>query len=124
MKFKSALVIDDDQDLSMLLKAILASYIPSVSCAFTLSAGIQRVNEMKPDIIFLDNNLPDGQGINFITEIKSIAPQTALVMITAMGHAQDTALGFGADIFIEKPLTSANIYETLNKLAANQNSKA
>ncbi|MBS1683404.1 MAG: response regulator, partial [Bacteroidetes bacterium] len=76
------------------------------------------------DIIFLDNNLPDGQGINFITEIKSIAPQTALVMITAMGHAQDTALGFGADIFIEKPLTSANIYETLNKLAANQNSKA
>lgn len=124
MKFKSALVIDDDQDLSMLLKAILASYIPSVSCAFTLSAGIQRVNEMKPDIIFLDNNLPDGQGINFITEIKSIAPQTSLVMITAMGHAQETALSYGADIFIEKPLTSANIYETLNKLAANQNTKA
>ncbi len=120
MKFKSALVIDDDQDLSMLLKAILTSYIPAVSCAFTLEAGMQRVTEMMPDIVFLDNNLPDGQGINFITEIKSKAPHTSLVMITAMGHAQDTALSYGADIFIEKPLTSANIYETLNKLAANQ----
>ena len=122
-KFKNALIIDDDHDLSMLLKAILVNHIPSVVCAATLKAGREQVSALKPDIIFLDNNLPDGQGVNSISEIKAIVPNVAIVMITAMSNSKEAAMQYGADVFLEKPLTSTNILEVLNKVASRLDSQ-
>lgn len=115
-KFATALIIDDDNDLCLLLKAILEESIPSVECASNLMTGIDLSAQMNPDIIFLDNNLPDGQGIYSIRDIKEKSPNAALVMITAMGLSSQTATEHGADLFLEKPLTSINIREVLDKI--------
>ncbi|MCW3127698.1 MAG: response regulator [Bacteroidetes bacterium] len=122
-KFKTALIIDDDHDLNMLLKAILEQSIPSVVCALTLLSGIALSAELNPDVIFLDNNLPDGQGINSIAEIKTKAPNATLVMITAMGNSKEAAMRYGADLFLEKPLTSVNIQDVLNKIVLRTDSQ-
>jgi DNA-binding response OmpR family regulator len=119
----NALIIDDDHDLSMLLKAILSTSIPSVVCASTLESGREFASRLKPDIIFLDNNLPDGQGLNNIGDLKAMLPDTSLVMITAMGNSRDIALQSGADIFLEKPLTSSNIHDVLNKVSTRLDSQ-
>ena len=120
----SALIIDDDHDLSMLLKTILTSYVPNVECAATLKSGKEKLMQMTPDIIFLDNNLPDGLGVNNIVDIKTIAPNAALIMITAMGNSREEALQKGVDIFLEKPLTSTNIKDVLLKITSKQDTEA
>jgi DNA-binding NtrC family response regulator len=110
--YRHAIIIDDDPDLCVLLKAILDDAIPMVRFAHSIESGKELLSAIKPDVIFLDNNLPDGQGINSIQAIKSISPNSLVVVITA-DDSKARAMAQGADIFIEKPLTTANIYNTL-----------
>ena len=111
--FHHALIIDDDPDLCLLLKDILNDTIPVVKFAHSIESGEQLLNDLHPDIIFLDNNLPDGQGVNYIKEIKSISSNAFLVIITAADHSREQAISYGADVFIEKPLTPDNINAAL-----------
>ena len=111
--YEYALIIDDDTDLCMLLKAILKDVIPHIKFAHSIESGQRLLTQLKPDVIFLDNNLPDGQGISRIKEIKSKYPGALLVVITAGGFSREQSLKNGADLFLEKPLTYSNIYGAL-----------
>ena len=117
-KYNTALIIDDDYDLCMLLKAVLDSSISAVYCATNLKLGKKILVEYNPDVIFLDNNLPDGQGIHFIKEIKDIHPECVVIAISAMDNFRDSALTNGANMFLEKPLSAANINLALGILQA------
>ncbi len=64
--FSSAVVIDDDVDLCLLVKAILYPSVSKITCVHSLEVGKNILNQINPDLIFLDNNLPDGQGIDLI----------------------------------------------------------
>lgn len=111
--YKSALIIDDDRDLCLLLKAMLTPAIPNVSYVHTLQNGRHKLETIQPDIVFLDNNLPDGRGIDFIEELKSILPGARIIMISAMGGLKSEAYKYGVDVFIEKPLTASNLKKAL-----------
>ena len=112
--FEYALIIDDDADLCNLLKDILKDIIPHVKFAHSIESGQKLLNQLHPDVIFLDNNLPDGQGVNRIQEIKSKYPGALLVIITAAGFSREQSLKNGADLFLEKPFTYSCIYGALN----------
>ena len=112
--YEYALIIDDDTDLCLLMKAILKDMIAHIKFAHSIESGEKILASLKPDIIFLDNNLPDGQGIAQIKEIKAKSPNSLLVIITAAGFAREQSLMNGADQFLEKPLTYSNIYAALN----------
>jgi DNA-binding NtrC family response regulator len=103
------LIIDDDKDLCFLLKSILTPKVDNVNIATTLKEGTNLLNEEKPDVVFLDNNLPDGQGVMYISHFKAIAPQTKIILISAMPTAKEAALKNGADAFVEKPIVIASI---------------
>lgn len=110
MKRKTkVLIIDDDQDLCFLLKNILQPKVEAVNVATTLEEGKELLARQKPDVIFLDNNLPDGQGIKYIPHFKNIAPEAKIVMISAMPNAKEKAIENGADAFVEKPIVIATI---------------
>ena len=111
--YKRALIIDDDPDLCLVLKAMLMPAITDVSYVHTLQNGREKLETMQPDIVFLDNNLPDGKGIDFIEELKEALPGARIVMISAMGGLKDEAYEYGVDVFIEKPLTQANLKKAL-----------
>jgi two-component system OmpR family response regulator len=70
-----------------------------------------------PAIIFLDNHLPDGMGMDFIKHIKNNSPATKIVMITAYDNISDRnkALQLGVDAFIGKPFTRDTIYQTVEE---------
>jgi CheY-like chemotaxis protein len=112
--YEYAIIIDDDTDLCVLLKAILKDLIPHVKFAHSIESGQKLLNQLKPDVIFLDNNLPDGQGVNRIEEIKSQSPDSLLVIITAAGFSREQSLKNGADLFLEKPFTYSNIFTALD----------
>jgi two-component system, OmpR family, response regulator len=113
-----ALIVDDEDDVCYLLSAILrhknlqATYVSSIGDA-------KRVlMEDVPSIIFLDNHLPDGFGVNFIEEIKRLYPRVKIVMITAHDTTADKDKAYleGVDHFIGKPFTREVIYRTLENL--------
>ena len=117
--YEYAVIIDDDTDLCLLLKAILKDLIPHIKFAHSIESGQKLLSQFKPDIIFLDNNLPDGQGVSRIEEIKSKSPGSLLIIITASAFSREQSLKNGADLFVEKPFTYSNIFKALSSLGAN-----
>lgn len=114
--YKEALIIDDDVDLCMTLKSVLNATIPNIYTANTLEEGKKMILDLKPEIIFLDNNLPDGQGVNLISDIKLQSPSSFIIFITAADNVKDEAVYKGVHVFIEKPLTYSSILSAISDL--------
>ena len=113
-----ALIVDDEKDICFLLAHILRQKNIEATQANTLSEAEEIIENEAPPVIFLDNHLPDGLGINNIKKIRIKAPQSKIVMITAHDNASDRskAKEEGADYFIGKPFTKELIFNTLNRM--------
>jgi two-component system, OmpR family, response regulator len=114
-----ALIIEDELDICFLLSNILKQgdlnpyYVNNIVDAKSL------LKNDEPDIIFLDNHLPDGFGIDLIPFIKKTHPQTKVVVLSAHDSTDDKnkAIFNGADIFMGKPFTKESIHNVLNKFS-------
>jgi len=113
-----ALIIDDETDICYLLSKLLKQENLETTYVNTLSDATLALNTNHPEIIFLDNHLPDGLGLNFLKFIKGCCPETKIVMITAHDMTADKqrAISEGADSFIGKPFTRSIIHSTVEKL--------
>ena len=114
-----ALIIDDETDICYLLSRLLKHKNLETAFVNSLSDANKALKSEHPEIIFLDNHLPDGLGINYIAYIKKNYPDSKIVMITAHDSGDDRAkaLESGADFFIGKPFTSEIIYKTVDELS-------
>ena len=115
-----ALIIDDELDICFLLSRILNQKNFDTDYVNKLSDADTALKKEPPSIIFLDNHLPDGLGIDFIEHIKINYPATKIVMITAHDTPADRsqALQRGVDLFLGKPFTKEAITSAVNKLCA------
>jgi DNA-binding NtrC family response regulator len=113
-----ALIVDDEIDVCFLLGSILKNRNLQTSYVNSIGEAKHALSKDVPSIIFLDNYLPDGFGINFIDEIKQVNPDIKIVMITAHDTIsdKDKAYSVGADHFIGKPFTRDNIFQALESL--------
>ncbi|MBC8110665.1 MAG: response regulator [Verrucomicrobia bacterium] len=84
-----------------------------VKYALNLKQGLELAKSFNPNVIFLDNNLPDGTGINEIRKIKEKYKQTKVIVISAMSHLKEKALYEGADIFLVKPINFKAVVASL-----------
>jgi len=113
----SILIVDDESDICYLLSNILKQKsIQSVFATSLSEANDIMEHESGFSFIFLDNNLPDGQGLDHIQQIKKKCPQCKIIMVTAQDDkaARDKASKEGADFFIGKPFSSKLILKTIN----------
>lgn len=106
---QKAVIIDDEIDTCLLLGMVLKKFGIVSYRAHTLADGLQKVIEEQPMFIFLDNNLPDGVGVEEIARFREKAPNSKLFMITAMSGLCELAFQSGADGFVEKPLSTEKI---------------
>ena len=114
----NALIIDDETDIWVLLSKILRKHNLKTYYVNNLEAATRRLEQDVPAIIFLDNHLPDGFGLDFIQFIKTNYEKVKIVMITGhdIQNGREQALSNGADLFISKPFSSATIHDTIEKL--------
>jgi two-component system, OmpR family, response regulator len=77
------LIIDDEEDLCLLIKTYLSRKDCEVFTANSLSEGLKKLNDLLPDILFLDNNLPDGLGWEAAEKILKQHPQIQVHLISA-----------------------------------------
>jgi DNA-binding NtrC family response regulator len=117
---KKALIIDDEVDVCFLLSGLLKLKNLDTEFVNSLSEAELILKKEQPGIIFLDNHLPDGFGVDYISSIKSVHPTAKVVMITAhdTNIDRDKAFKLGADHFIGKPFTRDTIYQTIEQLSA------
>ena len=113
-----AMIVEDEQDLCVLLSIVLKQKNFNPACAYSLAEAKRKINHVNPSVLFLDNNLPDGYGIDFIREVKIKSPYTKIVIMTAHNSStdQNRAIQNGADYFITKPFTSGIIKNTIDQL--------
>jgi DNA-binding response OmpR family regulator len=109
---KTILLIDDDSDEHKLFSEALEKYNKNIKCltAFNCSEGYYLAQERKPDIIFLDMNLPGTHGLACLRKIKkNHFLRYITVYIYSGGVVTDkdviTALKEGAKKWIKKPNT-------------------
>ena len=107
-----ALIIDDESELCLLLKKYLSRKFKKVEIATTLKEGISMAKQLSPDVVFLDNNLPDGHGIDYIKLFRLNAKK--IILISAMTNLADLALKLGANYFIAKPISFKSIDDAIN----------
>jgi two-component system, OmpR family, response regulator len=115
-----ALIIDDEVDICNLLSYLLVKKNMQADYVNTLSQAMQVLEKDEPVIIFLDNHLPDGRGLDFVPYIKEKLPEVKLVMITAYDSPTDRtrALQKGVDDFVPKPFTREKIYRAVDQLVS------
>jgi two-component system OmpR family response regulator len=77
------LIVDDENDFCEIMKNYFEKKGYDVLLAATLSEGLALIKKEKPDILFLDNNLPDGQGWDSVDEIVEIIPHSRVFLISA-----------------------------------------
>jgi len=99
------LIIDDEANLTFFLKKGLASRGYEVTVAGTLREGRERVEEIQPDLLLLDQNLPDGNGLEFFNTMQAEEVTIPTIIITAHGSINSAidALKAGIDDYIIKP---------------------
>jgi DNA-binding response OmpR family regulator len=108
MNTRKVLLIDDDIELTNLLRDFLARYEISCQCAHTGEAGLRLLRENRhekpPELIILDIMLPDISGFDLCRNIRRES-SLPIVMLSARGDVYDRILGLelGADDYLPKP---------------------
>lgn len=113
-----SLIIDDEADTCTLISHLLSKRKILNKSVYNLNDSKKLLKEHHFDLIFLDNHLPDGTGIDFIPYLKNISPQPEIIMITASQDlpAGNTLYKKGIDWFLPKPLHSKTINEVIDKI--------
>lgn len=104
----TVLIIDDELDSCLLWTAFLSQLNFKVFTAVTLAEGLRLVDEVKPSVIFLDNNLPDGLGWDQVDFILERLPGCRINLVSAYGYDSKKWLRDDVHI-IEKPVTLSHI---------------
>ena len=115
---KKILIIEDEGDICLLLNIILKDHHIDLDHVKTIALAKEYLQQEKPALVMLDNKLPDGLGMDFISFIRSTYPDTRIMMISGFhaAEARDLALENGADKFLEKPFTRDQVYQAVQEL--------
>ncbi|HUH65401.1 MAG TPA: sigma-54 dependent transcriptional regulator [Syntrophales bacterium] len=100
------LIIDDDRFNSEMLRDMIGKMGYDVDCAFTAEEGLKAALSHNYDVVFLDVQLPDGNGLSLLPLINAAPSAPEVIIITGYGSPDGAELAMknGAWDFIEKPL--------------------
>jgi CheY-like chemotaxis protein len=117
---KTIMVVDDNPDIITIVKTILEGRGYSV---FSASSGLELLNmlsDQKPDLIILDIMMPEMDGLEVLTRLKSKSETATIpvILLTAKVQYEDVLGGYklGADYYITKPFTSTQLVNGINLL--------
>ncbi|MFC4480019.1 sigma-54-dependent transcriptional regulator [Flavobacterium chungangensis] len=98
------LIIDDEEKLRSLLVRIIKSEGFEVFEAKDLKSGFKKLEQTDIDVVLCDVKLPDGNGVDFVQNIKNSFPLTEVILLTAFGNIPDgvQAMKNGAFDYIVK----------------------
>lgn len=115
---KKMLVVEDQGETCLLLDLVLSDRKFEMDYVNNLLDADEYLQKNKPSIILLDNKLPDGFGVDFISYVKQKYPKIKIIMISGFSTARDVAMENGADAFLEKPFSKKNVNDAIDRVLA------
>ena len=119
------MVVEDNLDEAKLIKMVLEGEGYEAVCAFNGKEALQKVGEEKPDLIVLDIMMPEMDGFEFCSKIRSSPERkdTPVVLLTAVAqHIHDSnyplngVMRAEADEYLEKPIRPEELLDTISRL--------
>jgi len=111
------LVVDDDQVLQQALKEALEYHHFVVDVADNGKKAVMAVNREDYDLVVMDVNMPEMDGLEALTEMKKFKPSLIVIILTAYSNVQDAVKSVkeGAYNYLEKPITSDNLVALIKR---------
>lgn len=116
------LVVDDQEEILFSAKMILKKHFETIFTTNSPKKIISILNENEINVVLLDMNyrigFEDGrEGIHWLKEIKTLSPQTIVILMTAFGKIETAVEGIkiGAFDYVLKPWHNEKLLETIEK---------
>ena len=112
-----AVIIEDEKVSREVLKNYIEKYCPDVEVtdsAEDITKGIASINKYKPDIVFLDIEMPKGNGFDLLEKIENITFET--IFVTAFSNYAIKAINFSAAYYILKPVSIDELIKAVEKV--------
>ena len=114
---QKTLIIEDEGEMCLVLNILLSDEDIELSHVKNISAAEEYLAQELPSLIILDNKLPDGYGVDYISHLKRKYPSLKIIMITGYdASVKDVAMENGADLFLEKPFTKQQFLAAIKSL--------
>ena len=117
MANEKILVVDDDTNICELLRLYLTKEGYQVTTANDGEEGLEKFNQLKPDMVLLDVMMPKMDGLEVCRRIRKLG-NTPVMMLTAKGETFDKVLGLelGADDYLGKPFSPRELLARIKAL--------
>lgn len=118
-----ALIIDDERLARTELKRLLTPFkdVKVVGEAVNADDALNKIQELKPDLLFLDIQMPGKSGFEMLEELDSVP---TVIFVTAYDEYALKAFEFNALDYLLKPIEPKRLEETVNKLIEKKRKKA
>ncbi|HXE56456.1 MAG TPA: sigma-54 dependent transcriptional regulator [Gemmatimonadales bacterium] len=100
------LIVDDERTLARAIKAFLAEQGYEAEVAGDAEQALQRLESLRPDVVFTDVRLPGMDGIALLRRIREFDPAIPVIVMTAFGSIEGAveAMKLGAFDYLKKPV--------------------
>jgi two-component system NtrC family response regulator/two-component system response regulator HydG len=111
-------VIDDEVNAAAALETLLGEDGYEVGRANDARSGFQLIEKMDPDVVLTDLRMPGMDGIELLTRIKELRPETMVILMTAYGTVKTAvrAMKLGAEDYLGKPIDVEELEVVLQKV--------
>jgi two-component system LytT family response regulator len=111
-----AIIVDDERLARNELKSLLANHkeIEVIAECANANEAKEKIDQLKPDVVFLDINMPGKSGLELVEEISALPD---VVFVTAYDEHAIKAFELNAFDYLLKPVQPQRLQETLKKLA-------
>ena len=103
---KQILLVEDEKVFAKAVKKHLERAGYKITAVEDISNARQAYKNNAPDLVLLDMRLPDGSGLDLLSEIKPASSNTAVLVMSAYGELEDavSAMKLGASDYLKKPI--------------------
>ncbi|MDJ0645385.1 MAG: LytTR family DNA-binding domain-containing protein [Flavobacteriaceae bacterium] len=116
-----ALIIDDEEDARESLRLTLENYCPEVAVIASCESptkGIEKIKEIRPDVVFLDIQMPQLSGFDLLQRIDQI--DFEVIFVTAYDRYAIKAIKFSALDYLLKPIDVDDLISAVQRLKSKQ----
>ena len=107
------LIVDDEKEICILLASIIKRNNRRPVFVHTIADAKNAVKSENPELLFLDVTMPDGSGLDLLSDLMSLNPSLKIVIISAYDSYEKTAANRGAYRFLQKPFDKEAVMEIL-----------
>jgi signal transduction histidine kinase/DNA-binding response OmpR family regulator len=124
--FPRILVVDDEPSVIDVFREFLSAQGYELSVAKNAEEAMRLTQELQPDIILTDINLPGHSGLDVMRHAKSLDPEVAVIVVTGYASASTAidALRQGAYDYVTKPFDLDEVHQIVERGIANRRLKA